>query len=178
MVRAAYSLGGLASGPVRSMDELDLRVREALALTPQVLVEEYLGGWKEVEYEVVRDAQDNCVTVCNMENLDPVPGATLRWYNAVIPVLTVIGTTAPFSAISGALILIASDGVFEASPMPALRASSMLFASNAAFGQAANTACGVSSPAPTATPTVPAAREPFRKTRRLMFVLINILLNT
>ena len=72
MVRAAYSLGGLASGMVTSPDELKDRVREALAHSPQVLVEEYLGGWKEVEYEVVRDRFGNGVTVCNMENLDPM----------------------------------------------------------------------------------------------------------
>ncbi|MFO7676349.1 MAG: carbamoyl-phosphate synthase (glutamine-hydrolyzing) large subunit [bacterium] len=72
MVRAAYSLGGLASGVVRTPDELRGRVTEALAQSPQVLVEEYLGGWKEVEYEVVRDRFGNAVTVCNMENLDPM----------------------------------------------------------------------------------------------------------
>lgn len=72
MVRAAYSLGGLGSGGVRSIEELDVRVRESLAFTPQVLIEEYLGGWKEVEYEVVRDRHGNAVTVCNMENLDPM----------------------------------------------------------------------------------------------------------
>jgi carbamoyl-phosphate synthase large subunit len=72
MVRAAYSLGGLGSGAVRSVSELDVRVRESLAFTPQVLIEEYLGGWKEVEYEVIRDRHGNAVTVCNMENLDPM----------------------------------------------------------------------------------------------------------
>jgi carbamoyl-phosphate synthase large subunit len=72
MVRAAYSLGGLASGVVRSPEELGPRVAGALAHAPQVLVEEYLGGWKEVEYEVVRDRFGNAVTVCNMENLDPM----------------------------------------------------------------------------------------------------------
>jgi carbamoyl-phosphate synthase large subunit len=72
MVRAAFSLGGLASGVVRTEEELKRRVTEALALSPQVLVEEYLGGWKEVEYEVVRDRFGNAVTVCNMENLDPM----------------------------------------------------------------------------------------------------------
>ena len=72
MVRSGFSLGGLGSGVVRSIGELDHRVREALAHTTQVLVEEYLGGWKEVEYEVVRDRHGNAVTVCNMENLDPM----------------------------------------------------------------------------------------------------------
>ncbi|MBN2537251.1 carbamoyl-phosphate synthase (glutamine-hydrolyzing) large subunit, partial [candidate division WOR-3 bacterium] len=72
MVRAAYSLGGLASGVVRDPQELRARVNEALCHAPQVLVEEFLGGWKEVEYEVVRDRFGNAVTVCNMENLDPM----------------------------------------------------------------------------------------------------------
>ncbi len=72
MVRAGYSLGGLASGAVANPDELCRRVREALCHSPQVLIEEYLGGWKEVEYEVVRDRFGNAVTVCNMENFDPM----------------------------------------------------------------------------------------------------------
>ena len=72
MVRAAYSLGGLASGAVHSPEELKQRVGKALAHSPQVLIEEYLGGWKEVEYEVVRDRLGNSVTVCNMENFDPM----------------------------------------------------------------------------------------------------------
>jgi carbamoyl-phosphate synthase large subunit len=72
MVRSAYSLGGQGSGVARGPDELEAIVRRALAQAPQVLVEEYLGGWKEVEYEVVRDRFDNCITVCNMENLDPM----------------------------------------------------------------------------------------------------------
>jgi carbamoyl-phosphate synthase large subunit len=72
MVRAAYALGGLGSG--LCLDEASLRERavKAFAHSPQVLIEEYLTGWKEVEYEVVRDRFDNCVTVCNMENLDPM----------------------------------------------------------------------------------------------------------
>jgi carbamoyl-phosphate synthase large subunit len=72
MIRAAYSLGGLASGAVASPKELERRVGEAFSHSPQVLIEEYLGGWKEVEYEVVRDRFDNAVTVCNMENFDPM----------------------------------------------------------------------------------------------------------
>jgi len=72
MVRAAYSLGGLGSGVARSDQDLKPRVIEALSQSPQVLIEEYLGGWKEVEYEVVRDRFDNAVTVCNMENFDPM----------------------------------------------------------------------------------------------------------
>ena len=72
MVRVAYALGGLASGVC--VDEASLRERtsRAFAFTPQVLIEEYLHGWKEVEYEVVRDQYDNCITVCNMENFDPM----------------------------------------------------------------------------------------------------------
>lgn len=72
MVRAGFSLGGLGSGPAGTLEELEGRVAEALALAPQVLIEEYLSGWKEVEYEVVRDRHGNAVTVCNMENLDPM----------------------------------------------------------------------------------------------------------
>ncbi|MGQ9852669.1 MAG: carbamoyl-phosphate synthase large subunit, partial [Candidatus Oleimicrobiaceae bacterium] len=72
MVRVAYALGGLGSGVC--VDEASLRDRtsRAFAFTPQVLIEEYLHGWKEVEYEVVRDQYDNCITVCNMENFDPM----------------------------------------------------------------------------------------------------------
>ncbi len=72
MVRSAYSLGGKGSGRIGSMKELTQKLQEAFASVPQVLLEEYLEGWKEVEYEVVRDAYDNCVTVCNMENFDPM----------------------------------------------------------------------------------------------------------
>jgi carbamoyl-phosphate synthase large subunit len=72
MVRSAYSLGGQGSGAARDASELDAILSRALAQAPQVLVEEYLGGWKEIEYEVVRDRFDNCITVCNMENLDPM----------------------------------------------------------------------------------------------------------
>ena len=72
MERAAYALGGL--GSVCCADEGELRARDAKALahSPQVLIEEYLVGWKELEYEVVRDRFDNCIVVCNMENLDPM----------------------------------------------------------------------------------------------------------
>ncbi|MDR2501000.1 MAG: carbamoyl-phosphate synthase (glutamine-hydrolyzing) large subunit [Treponema sp.] len=78
MVRAAFALGGAGSGLCRNEAELRRRCDRAFAKTneagapPQLLVEEWLGGWKEIEYEVVRDACDNCVTVCNMENLDPL----------------------------------------------------------------------------------------------------------
>ncbi len=72
MLRAAYALGGLASGLCACADEVCERAARALAHSGQVLVEEFLTGWKEVEYEVVRDRFDNCVTVCNMENLDPM----------------------------------------------------------------------------------------------------------
>ncbi len=72
MVRAAFALGGLGSGKCANEGELAERVKKAFAHSPQVLVEEYLNGWKEVEYEVVRDAFDNCITVCNMENVDPL----------------------------------------------------------------------------------------------------------
>jgi carbamoyl-phosphate synthase large subunit len=72
MLRAAYALGGLGSGACRSAAEVRERAAKALAHSAQVLIEEFLTGWKEVEYEVVRDRFDNCVTVCNMENLDPM----------------------------------------------------------------------------------------------------------
>jgi carbamoyl-phosphate synthase large subunit len=72
MLRAAYALGGLGSGLCSTDDEVFERASKALAHSPQVLVEEYLTGWKEIEYEVVRDRFDNCITVCNMENLDPM----------------------------------------------------------------------------------------------------------
>ena len=72
MARVAYALGGLGSGLCADERELRLRVSQALAHSPQVLIEEYLAGWKELEYEVVRDRFDNCIVVCNMENLDPM----------------------------------------------------------------------------------------------------------
>jgi len=72
IVRAAFTLGGLGSGFAYTMDELRLLAMKALAASPQILIDESLKGWKEVEYEVVRDAYDNCITVCNMENFDPI----------------------------------------------------------------------------------------------------------
>lgn len=72
MMRSGYSLGGLGSGKIVSEPMLIERVREVLCQAPQVLIEEYLEGWKEIEYEVMRDGADNAITVCNMENLDPM----------------------------------------------------------------------------------------------------------
>ncbi len=72
ILRGAFSLGGKGSAIVRTGEELERALPRAFAGIPQVLVEEYLAGWKEIEYEVVRDARDNCVTVCNMENVDPL----------------------------------------------------------------------------------------------------------
>lgn len=72
IVRAAYALGGLGSGFCDTREELIALVEQALSFSPQVLVEKSLKGWKEVEYEVVRDRFDNCITVCNMENFDPL----------------------------------------------------------------------------------------------------------
>jgi carbamoyl-phosphate synthase large subunit len=72
MLRVAFALGGLGSGLCVNAGEVRGRTSKAFAHSPQVLIEEYLTGWKEVEYEVVRDRFDNCVTVCNMENLDPM----------------------------------------------------------------------------------------------------------
>ncbi|AEF86241.1 carbamoyl-phosphate synthase, large subunit [Treponema primitia ZAS-2] len=72
MVRIAYALGGAGSGICRNEGDIRRRCDRAFAHTTQVLVEEWLGGWKEIEYEVVRDRFDNCITVCNMENFDPL----------------------------------------------------------------------------------------------------------
>jgi len=72
IVRAAYTLGGLGSGFADNEEELDAITRKAFTYSPQLLVEKSLKGWKEIEYEVVRDRYDNCITVCNMENFDPL----------------------------------------------------------------------------------------------------------
>ncbi|EPS38870.1 hypothetical protein H072_7377 [Dactylellina haptotyla CBS 200.50] len=72
IVRSAYALGGLGSGFAKDRDELEALSSQSLSLAPQILVEKSLKGWKEVEYEVVRDASNNCITVCNMENFDPL----------------------------------------------------------------------------------------------------------
>ena len=72
ILRAAYALGGLGSGFCDNQEELEAQAEEAFSFSPQVLVEKSLRGWKEIEYEVVRDQYDNCVTVCNMENFDPL----------------------------------------------------------------------------------------------------------
>ena len=72
IVRAAYALGGLGSGFADNEEELDTLCEKAFSFSPQVLVEKSLKGWKEIEYEVVRDRYDNCITVCNMENFDPL----------------------------------------------------------------------------------------------------------
>ncbi|KAJ2709165.1 Carbamoyl-phosphate synthase, partial [Coemansia spiralis] len=72
IIRAAYALGGLGSGFASNEEELVALCRKAFAASPQVLVERSMKGWKEIEYEVVRDSYDNCITVCNMENFDPL----------------------------------------------------------------------------------------------------------
>ena len=72
ILRAAYALGGLGSGFCDNEEELQIQAEEAFSFSPQVLVEKSLKGWKEIEYEVVRDRYDNCITVCNMENFDPL----------------------------------------------------------------------------------------------------------
>ena len=72
IIRAAYALGGLGSGFCDNEEELRLKAEKALSFSPQILVEKSLKGWKEIEYEVVRDRYDNCITVCNMENFDPL----------------------------------------------------------------------------------------------------------
>ncbi len=72
MLRVAFALGGLGSGVCYNEAELKERADKAFTKVPQILIEEYLEGWKEIEYEVVRDQYDNCITVCNMENFDPM----------------------------------------------------------------------------------------------------------
>jgi len=72
MIRAAFALGGMGSGVAKNKEELAELSNRAFKYSNQILVEEYLAGWKEVEYEVVRDRLDNCITVCNMENFDPL----------------------------------------------------------------------------------------------------------
>jgi carbamoyl-phosphate synthase large subunit len=72
IIRAAYTLGGQGSGFCYNKDDLDKLAKKAFSYSPQILLEESLKGWKEVEYEVVRDRFDNCITVCNMENFDPL----------------------------------------------------------------------------------------------------------
>ncbi|OGI81070.1 carbamoyl phosphate synthase large subunit [Candidatus Nomurabacteria bacterium RIFCSPLOWO2_02_FULL_42_17] len=72
MMRAGYSLGGLGSGKIENKKQLKEKVHEAFQAVSQILIEEYLGGWKEIEYEVVRDKDNNTITVCNMENMDPM----------------------------------------------------------------------------------------------------------
>ena len=83
MLRVAYALGGKGSGIVDTVDQLDEALRRAFADgAQQVLVEESLRGWKEIEYEVVRDLRDNCIAVCNMENFDPVGIHTCLLYTS------------------------------------------------------------------------------------------------
>ena len=72
ILRAGFTLGGLGSGFAENMKEIKKALKEAFSYSPQVLIEEDLRGWKEIEYEVVRDITDNCITVCNMENFDPL----------------------------------------------------------------------------------------------------------
>ncbi|MDZ7371319.1 MAG: ATP-grasp domain-containing protein, partial [candidate division KSB1 bacterium] len=72
MIRIGFALGGLGSGVCRNEAEVRELAQKALAYTHQILVEEYLQGWKEIEYEIVRDQYDNCLAVCNMENFDPM----------------------------------------------------------------------------------------------------------
>jgi len=72
MIRSAFALGGLGSGICEDEAMLEDMGAKALSLSDQILVEKSMLGWKEVEYEVVRDAYDNCITVCNMENFDPL----------------------------------------------------------------------------------------------------------
>lgn len=93
IVRAAYALGGLGSGFCDNEEELDVLVEKAFSFSPQVLVEKSLRGWKEVEYEVVRDRFDNCITVCNMENstrwvfIQESPLLSLHLRRSVIPII-------------------------------------------------------------------------------------------
>ena len=72
LARAAYTLGGLGSGFADNAEVLCSLAQQALAHSSQLIIDKSLKGWKEVEYEVVRDAYNNCITVCNMENVDPL----------------------------------------------------------------------------------------------------------
>ena len=72
LIRAAFALGGLGSGFAHNRDELVQLANSAFAMTNQILIDKSLKGWKEIEYEVVRDNFDNCITVTNMENIDPL----------------------------------------------------------------------------------------------------------
>ncbi|CAN0215999.1 unnamed protein product, partial [Laminaria digitata] len=72
LIRAAYALGGLGSGFAENEEEFRAQAEKGLAYSDQLIVDQDLRGWKEVEYEVVRDNRDNCITVCNMENFDPL----------------------------------------------------------------------------------------------------------
>lgn len=72
MIRAAFALGGLGSGFANNKQELIKLAEQGLAHSKQLIIDKSLKGWKEVEYEVVRDAYNNCITVCNMENVDPL----------------------------------------------------------------------------------------------------------
>ena len=72
LIRAGFALGGLGAAVCKNYEDFESQVKKSLELTPQILIDEYLGGWKEIEYEVVRDQFDNCITVCNMENFDPL----------------------------------------------------------------------------------------------------------
>lgn len=80
IVRAAYALGGLGSGFANNDAEMKELAAQSLSLSPQLLVERSMRGWKELEYEVVRDAENNCVTVCNMENFDPLGTHTGEYF--------------------------------------------------------------------------------------------------
>lgn len=72
LIRAGFALGGLGAAVCNDYEEFEIQVKKSLELTSQILIDEFLGGWKEIEYEVVRDQFDNCITVCNMENFDPL----------------------------------------------------------------------------------------------------------
>lgn len=85
MCRIAYALGGLDSGVAYNKKQLIEITKRAFSSTRQILIEEYFGGWKEIEYEVVRDRYNNCIVVCSMENVDPMgihtgEGSKTSWY--------------------------------------------------------------------------------------------------
>ncbi len=93
IIRPAFTLGGLGSGFANDQAELDTLARKAFTYSPQILVEKSLKGWKEIEYEVMRDRYDNCITVCNMENFDPL-GIHTGESIVVAPVQTLSNTEA------------------------------------------------------------------------------------
>ena len=113
IVRSAYALGGLGSGFADNAEELRNLSARSLSLSPQILVEKSLKGWKEAEYEVVRDGNNNCITVCNMENFDP------------------LGIHTGDSIVAAPSQTLSDEVICQNSPLPGSRANHMLGISHA-----------------------------------------------